>query len=274
MTQPFLSEIYIYPVKSFSGIKVDSWEVKAKGLHYDRKWMVVDRKNKFVTQRQLPRMALIKTALVHDSLILTAPSMGEITIPLNQSPGEKMDATIWRDQCPAYPVSKETDQWVSEFLQTDCRLVYQSDETIRTVDPDYANSNDYVTFTDGFPFLIISENSLSELNQKMELDLPMTRFRPNLVISGCEGYSEDFWRNISVGNIKFRLPKPCSRCSIPTIDIKTAEFNKEPLKTLNRLRKWNKNVYFGQNALHDNEGILTVGDPVTIHQSGERQPPI
>ena len=274
MTLPLLSEIYIYPVKSFSGIKVDAWEVENKGLRYDRKWMVIDRKNQFMTQRKLPRMALIKPSLNHNSLILTESSMGEISIPLNQNSGEKIETSIWKDQCSAYLVSKETDQWLSEFLHTDCRLVYQADETIRSVDPDYATPNDHVTFTDGFPFLIISENSLEELNQELEHDIPMIRFRPNLVISGCEGYAEDFWRNISIGAINFRLPKPCSRCSVPTIDIDTAEINKEPLRTLNRLRKWEKNVYFGQNALHDNMGKLTTGDPVIIHKTGIGQPPI
>lgn len=273
MTLPLLSEIYIYPVKSFSGIKVAAWEVEAKGLRYDRKWMVVDRKNQFLTQRKLPRMALIKPSLNPDFLILTTPSMSEISIPLNQNSGEKIETSIWKDLCPAYLSSKEVDQWLSEFLQTDCRLVYQADETVRPVDPDYANPNDQVTFTDGFPFLILSENSLAKLNQEMEFDLPITRFRPNLVISGCDSYAEDFWRNISIGAINFRLPKPCSRCSIPTIDIETAKFNKEPLRTLNRLRKWNKNVYFGQNALHDNVGKLNVGDPVTIYKTGISQPP-
>ncbi len=274
MKQLFLSEIYLYPVKSFSGFKVDAWNVNAKGLRYDRKWMVIDKKNKFVTQRQMPRMALIKTSLDQDYLILSAPSMGDISVPLNQNPGEKIDSAIWKDQCPAYPVSKEADQWISEFLSKEYRLVFQADETIRPVDPDYANPSDQVAFSDGFPFLIVSEGSLQELNREMELDLPMHRFRPNLVISGCEGYAEDFWRSISVGTIQFSLPKPCSRCSIPSIDIETAKVDKEPTRTLNRLRKWNKNVYFGQNALHGNEGILSVGDPVTVHQTGERQPPI
>ena len=274
MSPPLLSEIYIYPVKSFSGVKVDTWEVDKKGLRYDRKWMVVDGKNQFLTQRKLPRMALIKPSLNDTFLVLTAPSMSEISIPLNQNSGEKIETTIWTDHCPANLVSKEVDQWLSEFLQTDCRLVYQGDETIRPVDPDYANPNDHITFTDGFPFLIISENSMAALNREMELDLPITRFRPNLVISGCNSYAEDFWRNISIGALNFRLPKPCSRCSIPTINIETAKFNKEPLRTLNRLRKWNKNVYFGQNALHDNEGILNVGDTVTIHKTGIAQPPI
>ncbi len=108
----------------------------------------------------------------------------------------------------------------------------------------------------------------------MDVQLPIQRFRPNLVISHCENYAEDSWREITFNNIGFRLPKPCSRCSVPTIDTETAKTNKEPLTTLNRLRKWNKHVYFGQNALHNNSGELSVGNEVEINRTGSRQPPI
>ncbi|MDD1613607.1 MAG: MOSC domain-containing protein, partial [Methylococcaceae bacterium] len=166
------------------------------------------------------------------------------------------------------------DQWLSHFLNLDCRLVYQPDEMIRQVDPHYGKHSDNVAFADGFPFLIVSENSLVSLNREMQLNLPMTRFRPNLVISGCPGYAEDSWREISIGAIDFRLPKPCSRCSIPNIDPDTAQTGKEPLTTLNRIRKWENKVYFGQNALHNQCGTLTVGDTVHVKVIGTKQPPI
>jgi uncharacterized protein YcbX len=145
---------------------------------------------------------------------------------------------------------------------------------IRPVDPDYGRDTDTVAFSDGFPFLIISENSLVLLNRDMQLNLPMTRFRPNLVISGCPGYAEDSWREISIGAIAFRLPKPCSRCSVPNIDPDTAKTGKEPLATLNRIRKWQNKVYFGQNALHNQCGTLAVGDTVLVKVVGAKQPPI
>jgi uncharacterized protein YcbX len=108
----------------------------------------------------------------------------------------------------------------------------------------------------------------------MGLALPMRRFRPNLVVAGCDAYAEDTWREISISGINFRLPKPCSRCSVPTIDPETALTGKEPLTTLNRLRKWEGKVYFGQNVLHDHVGVLTVGDDVVIKTTGEKQPPL
>ena len=143
---------------------------------------------------------------------------------------------------------------------------------MRVVDAHYGLPTDTVAFSDGFPFLIISKNSLVSLNNDMALNLPMTRFRPNLVVSGCEGYAEDSWREISIGAIDFRLPKPCSRCSVVVIDPESADVGQEPLRTLNLTRKWQNKVYFGQNALHDQLGLLTVGDHVHIKVTGERQP--
>lgn len=236
--------------------------------------MLIDKNRQFLSQRKLPNMALIKTALTDNNLILSAPGMENLFVPLEPTEGEIIDSTIWDDQCAARSVSAEADQWLSDFLHQDCRLVYQPNEVIRPVDPVYARPADKVAFSDGFPFLIVSENSLAALNHEMQLNLPMIRFRPNLVISGCPAYAEDSWREISIGSIDFRLPKPCSRCSIPTIDPDTAEIGKEPLTTLSRTRKWQNKVYFGQNALHNQCGRLTVGDTVRIKATGAKQPPL
>ncbi len=274
MTHYTLNAITLYPVKSLAGISVSRWPVTKTGLQYDRKWMVIDQDRQFLSQRKLPHMALIKTALTDSHLILSAPGMENLLLALAPVDGEIIDSTIWHDQCDARRVSAEADQWLSHFLKQDCRLVYQPDEMIRPVDPDYGRATDNVAFSDGFPFLIISENSLVSLNRDMQLNLPMTRFRPNLVISGCSAYAEDSWREISIGGIDFRLPKPCSRCAVPTIDPDTAQSGKEPLTTLSRIRKWQNKVYFGQNALHNQCGLLTVGDTVQVNVTGAKQPPI
>ena len=236
--------------------------------------MLIDNAGQFLSQRKLPQMALIKTALTDSLLILSASGMENLSLPLTPVEGDIINTTIWQDQCAARSVSLEADQWLSSFLNHNCRLVYQPDEILRQVDPHYGRHTDKVAFSDGFPFLIISENSLVSLNREMQLNLPMTRFRPNLVVSGCSAYAEDRWREISIGAIDFRLPKPCSRCAIPTIDPDTAQTGKEPLATLNRIRKWQNNVYFGQNALHNQCGTLTVGDTVQVKVTGAKQPPI
>lgn len=269
-----LSEINIYPVKSLAGISLTSWQVIKTGFLYDRKWMLIDSQGQFLSQRRLPKMALIKTALTDEQLILSAPDQIDLVLSLTPSNGEEIISTIWHDQCAARSISQEADLWFSRFLETDCRLVYLPDEEIRPVDTKYAQVTDQVAFSDGFPFLLIAENSLVALNQAMQLDLTMNRFRPNLVIAGCPAYAEDSWREILIGEINFRLPKPCSRCAVPTIDPETAQTGKEPLMTLNRLRKWQNKVYFGQNAIHNQCGTLSVGDSVQILLTGENQPPL
>ncbi len=274
MTDYILSGIAVYPVKSLAGIQANSWPVTEKGFQHDRKWMIIDKDRQFLSQRKLPEMALIKTALTDQNLILSAPDMENLSLPIEPVDGQIINSTIWQDQCDARSISTEADQWLSDFLKLDCRLVYQPDEAIRPVDPHYGQPTDKVAFSDGFPFLIISENSLVALNNEMQLNLSMARFRPNLVISGCPAYEEDSWREISIGAIDFRLPKPCARCSIPTIDPETAQTGKEPLIALNRTRKWQNNVYFGQNALHNQCGLLTVGDAVQIKSTGVKQPPL
>ncbi len=274
MTYSTLSKIIIYPVKSLTGISVGTWPVIRTGLLYDRKWMLIDTERQFLSQRKLPKMALIKTALTDTHLILSASGMESLLIPLFQTDGEMVNCKVWHDQCDARSVSLEADQWLSHFLKIECRLVYQPDEMIRQVDPNYAYPTDNVAFSDGFPFLIISESSLASLNQEMQLNLSMSRFRPNLVISGCPGYAEDSWREISIGAIDFRLPKPCSRCSVPAIEPETAEIGKEPLTTLSRIRKWDNKIYFGQNAVHNQRGLLTIGDAVKVKVMGAKQPPL
>lgn len=235
--------------------------------------MLIDNNRHFLSQRTLPRMALINTAIQNHQLIISAPGMDSLMLALSPVRGDVIRSTIWHDEVDTMPVSAEADQWFSRFLQTECRLVYQPSASVRNVNPD-SNLNDQCALSDGFPFLLIGENSLNALNSAMPLDIAMERFRPNLVISGCDSYAEDFWREITIGEIGFRLPKPCSRCVVPTIDPATGEYGKEPLTTLNRLRKWNNKVYFGQNAIHNGCGSLSVGDQVHIQITGQQQPPL
>ena len=269
-----LQDIYIYPIKSCAGIRLKSWQVTEKGLQYDRQWMVVDHNREFLSQRKLPKMALIKTRLIDNSLVLSAPDMEEIAISLSPSNSQTTQVNLWDDLCHAEWVSAEVDQWLSNFLNLQCQLVYQPEESIRQVDQKFSLPSDQVYFSDGFPFLIISESSLAALNKHMPYPISMTRFRPNLVISGSASYEEDCWREISIGEIEFRLPKPCSRCPVPNIDPETGIPSKETLKTLNQVRRSQNKVYFGQNALHNNTGTLMVNDSVTVLTTGSAQPDI
>ncbi|KJV07334.1 MOSC domain-containing protein [Methylocucumis oryzae] len=274
MSTVYLSQMTLYPIKSLAGVNVSQWPVIATGFKYDRKWMLIDAQGRFMSQRNSPRMALIHVELSEHALQISAPMQGTLTLPLTQHSERRVDCTIWQDQCRACLVSDEADRWFSEFLQQPCRLVYQANDDIRHVDQNYAQLSDQTAFSDGFPFLLISESSLALLNAQMGLNLPMARFRPNLVVSGCEAYAEDGWRAIRINNLDFRLPKPCSRCAIPSLNPETGEYGKEPLATLSRTRKWQNKVYFGQNVLHNQQGILSVGDEIIILSEGQMQPPL
>lgn len=270
-----LSRLFIYPIKSLAGIEVKQSQVTPTGLQYDRKWMLVDEHQQFLSQRRLPKMALLKTQVVGQQLIVSAPNQEDLVLQLK--PAEStvtQEVTLWHDQCIVQEVDREASQWFSGFLQFPCTLVYQPDENIRTVDQKYAQAKDQTSFSDGFPFLMVSDASLALLNQQMGLSLSIRRFRPNLVVTDCSAYAEDSWRIISIGEISFRLPKPCARCAIPQIDPDTAISDQEPLRTLAITRKWNNEVFFGQNALHDSLGLLKAGDSVTIKKTGNAQPPL
>lgn len=260
-----LSQIWHYPVKSLRGKQLESTRVDARGIQYDRQWMLVDEQGAFLSQRQIPQMVLVKTHIEIRGLRLSAPGMQDLQVSDACDDLDAVTVKVWRDECEARFVDAEADSWLSEFLGHDCRLVYLPPGSVRQVDQDYAQAIDQVGFADGFPFLLIAQASLDDLNQRLPTPLPMERFRPNLVISGCDAYAEDSWRRIRIGELIFRVVKPCSRCVIPTIDPETGKRQgNEPLKTLLQYRKQGNLVMFGQNLLHDGVGSLSRGMPVEV----------
>ncbi|MCW8908566.1 MAG: MOSC domain-containing protein [Sedimenticola sp.] len=259
-----LSALYFYPVKSLRGLRLERAPVDERGIHYDRHWLVVDGDGRFITQRQQPRMALVRTALTPAGLRLSAPGMPDLEVDFVSADPRPLSVEIWRDHCLAHSAGDPAAAWLSRFLGLECRLCYLPEASRRGVDPEYAEAQDQVGFADGFPFLLISQASLEDLNSRLPAPLPMTRFRPNLVISGCEPYAEDRWKRIRIGGITFRVAKPCSRCVIPTIDPETGQKSSEPLRTLNSYRRQGNQVMFGQNLLHDAIGELRVGTPVEV----------
>ncbi len=259
-----LSEIMIYPVKSLRGVGATEAAVEPRGLRGDRRWMVVDAADRFVTQRALPRMVLIEAMAREGGLDLAAPGMP----PLHVAPtatGRGRQVTIWRDTVAAHDGGDEAAAWLSAFLGRPCRLVQLPESTERGVNPAYGQPGDIVSFADGYPFLLIGQASLDDLNARLASPLPMRRFRPNLVIAGAEPFAEDTWRRIKIGDLVFRVVKPCARCTIPTVDPDAGVFGgKEPLRTLATFRKVGSKVLFGQNLIGDGVGTLHIGAPVTI----------
>ena len=263
MTKLIVSNLSIYPVKSCREIKQNSGWVEAFGLRNDRRWMVVDEEGVMLTQRKIAKMCLIQPEITETGLLLNAPAMNNIYIEYPHV-NKKIIVKVWADQCQAYDAGDEVAGWLSEFLSTECRLVYFPEDEFRQVDPDYANEGDKTAFSDGFPLLLISQGSLDDLNHRLSTPITMSRFRPNIVIKGCQPFAEDSWKKIRIAEITFRIVKPCSRCVIPSINIETAEKEDEPLKTLVNYRKRDNKIFFGQNVIADSTGKIEVGLPVEI----------
>ena len=263
MAEKRLASLYRYPVKSLRGQEFVRLDMGPRGFVGDRQWMVVDASGRFLTQRQQARMSLIDAEIdAKGDLWLRADGMSPISPRANA--GGRRQVKVWSDDVAGECVDPSTDAWLSEFLGTPCQLVRFPDDTVRPVDPKFANARDQVGYADGFPFLLISEASLDELNTRLQQPVDMIRFRPNLVVSGCEPFEEDSWRRIRIGPVEFRVVKPCSRCIVPTIDPGTGERGREPLATLMTYRRRDNKVYFGQNLVHDNHGRLEQGMPVEV----------
>jgi len=266
-TLGWVGAINVYPIKSAKGSPLARGAVTATGLEYDRRWLVVDAEGVFLSQREQPRLCLVTPTVGVADLTIAAPGMQQIALPLGEEGGDRRRVRIWDDEVEAVVAPGPVGAWFSEFLGGRYQLVRMPAPFVRRVDPEYAASSDRVGFADAFPFLIIAQASLDDLNARLvaqgEVALPMNRFRPNLVIDGCPPFAEDWWSRVRIGDIGFRVVKPCARCVITTTDQATGHTGHEPLRTLAGYRRVGNKVMFGQNACHDHEGTLRVGDAVT-----------
>jgi uncharacterized protein YcbX len=263
-----LSELSYYPIKSAAGIQVNEAVLEPRGLQHDRRWLVVDEAGMFITQRTLPKLALLRPALDNQHVTLQGPSMTPLTLPLSSDnqPAQQMMVTIWNNTVSACTVSPDANAWLSDFLETPVRLVTMPDDSLRPVDSNYAQAgaHNIVSFADGFAVLVISDASLVDLNSRLDEDLPMNRFRPNLVVSGAPAYAEDTWTSMHIGEVVLRIVKPCVRCVVTTTNQTTLDRGREPLKTLATYRRAMGGVIFGQNAVVVNPGRLELGMPIEL----------
>jgi uncharacterized protein YcbX len=257
-----VSALYVYPIKSCRGIRVDEWTVERRGFFADRRWMIVDAEGNFVTQREVAQLSQVATSLDEDCLSVSAPGLYRLILPQKYS-AELRPVRIWQDRVLAC-AHPEGSAWFSEFLNAPHELVYMTDSEQRPVNPARARAGDIVSFADGYPFLLISEASLEDLNARLEEPITMERFRPNIVISGTEPFAEDGYSEVWLGAISFRGVKRCDRCVVTTIDPLTGERGREPLRTLAKYRLEDQRVWFGMNLIHDSTGVLRVGDPVAL----------
>lgn len=271
MHKPTISEIWIYPIKSLAGIRLKKTIVKQKGLQYDRRWMLVDTEGRFLTQREHPKMALFSVAITNGHLVISSQLKGTdavaqfIKLDLNtEVSGNFLKVNIWDDDVEAVEVNPEYSAWFSKQLNIECRLVFFPEENRRDADPDYAKNKEQVSLADGYPFLIIGQSSLDELNKKLNEPVSIRRFRPNFVFTEGLPHEEDSWRNFTIGSVSFEGVKPCSRCVLITVNPETGETGAEPLKQLSTYRKKNSKVYFGENLLARSYGEVNEGDVIEI----------
>lgn len=260
-----VSQLFIYPIKSLGGIALDTAEVTDRGLKYDRRWMLIDDNNRFLSQREFDQMALLHVAIEADGLRVTYFTDGtSVSIPFEPQTAATITVTVWDDTCTGTPVCPDIDKWFTNVLGINARLVYMADVSRREVDPRYAHEQQITSFADAYPFLLIGQASLDELNTRLQNPIGMDRFRPNIVFSGGEAFLEDVMPHIRIAGIDFYGVKRCARCVMITIDQQSAARHPEPMKVLAKYRAQNNKIYFGQNLLHKGSGNISIGDVLEV----------
>lgn len=275
-----LAAIYRYPVKSCRGEALHAALVEPWGLAGDRRWMVVDAAGDPVTAREHRRLLLVRPELHEGGVRLTRPDAAPLDV-CTPDGSVLTDVAVWTEPFAAAAADESAHRWFSELIGEPVRLVYLDDPTRRAANPAFALPTDRVSFADGYPLLLTTEGSLTALNDLIaagpgsaEGPVPMTRFRPSMVISGSPAWSEDGWRRLRIGSAVFRCVKGCDRCVLTTVDPQTARNGREPLATLARHRKWDGKTWFGMNLVPDSPGArIAIGDEVEILDSVESDGP-
>jgi uncharacterized protein len=256
-----VSALYIYPIKSCRGIELRGFRLDELGPELDRRFMLVDEAGKFITQREAPRLALVVPTLARTTLSVHAPGMSTLGLPLTlPDDGRVLQVRIWEHVGAALLASDAASAWFSDFLGRSCQLVWFPRAPLRRVSEKYSPEAAYTAFADGYPELLLSEESLADLNARAGATFPVDRFRPNIVVRGGGPFAEDGWKRVRIGSVTFDVVKPCARCVIITVDQLSGEASKEPLATLASYRRQGNGLMFGQNCVHRELGTIRVGD--------------
>lgn len=264
-----ITQLYVYPVKSLAGIPLQSAQIGERGFRHDRRWMLIDENDQFITQRKIGALALLDTAIDDQHLSIyhrNQSQLGKLSIPLEADAYARLNVQIWDDTCKALAVSQAADEWLSTALQSPVRLVYIPDDAPRQVEPERVQIPMNVGFADAYPYLLLGESSLNDLNSRLAEPVPINRFRPNIVFSGAAAYQEDTWSDLLIGGLPFRGIKPCGRCILTTTDQNTGlrHAGGDPLKTLASYRSVGNKVLFGMNLITTGEGVIRVGDELVV----------
>lgn len=280
---PHVRSLHVYPVKSCAGIRVPRARLLPRGLEHDRAFMIVREappepgsvaRARFVTQREHPVLATVRTTMDGGALVLRAGER-HLELPLDaggaHAARERALVRVWEDDVPAAWLGGDATAFFSELLGFEAHLVAMPPDVVRAVDPTYARTGDHVSFADGFPVLLATEASLADLGARIAASggdaVPMSRFRANVVVEGGEPFEEERHTRVRIGPVVFRMPKRCARCQVTTVDQDTgAVSSKEPLRTLATFQREGAKVFFGQNLVPEElpDGAeLAEGDPVT-----------
>lgn len=257
-----VTDLIIYPVKSLQGVHLQKANVLEKGFEYDRRWMIVDSRNRFITQRTHPQLSQISVTMQNEEIHLSHNNTG-ITLEVSNNSSTEI-CQVWQDEIQGIKATSSINHWISEILGESGFLVHFPEQNSRPVNPKRAKNNENVSLADGYPYLIISQESLDDLNSRIEAPVPMNRFRPNIVVEGGAAYGEDEWRGMKIGDVPFYGTHPCKRCVFTTIDQETGEKGVEPLKTLATYRRDGSEIIFGLNTLAKSIGEIKVGDSLVL----------
>ncbi len=261
-----VSGLYIYPVKSLGGISLESSEVGLKGLKYDRRYVLVNDNGVFVSQRTIAKMCLLKVSKEEGGFEVEHVESGDkLIIPLALENGKKVKVKIWDDEVNCILADNRMNEWFTEKLGINLRLCFQPDDEIRKTDPKYSITNeDQTSLSDGYPILIVSEESIAEINERCPEQIDILRFRPNIVIRGGGAFEEDDLGEFKLGSTKLVGVKKCARCQVVNIDYKTSLSGAEPLKSLSGFRKLGNKVLVGMNIIVQGSGKIVLNDIIEI----------
>ncbi len=263
-----VSAIHIYPIKSLGGISLHKANLTRRGLEHDRRFMLTNKVGQFMTQRATPMMALLKTKIEGDQLVVwnSQTPKHKIAFPLKPKHFSKQQQVeIWEDTCIANVLDKGINKWFSKQLNQDCQLVYMPEDSHRAIDKRYGKEGEIVSFADGYPILLLGNASMDDLNTRLKEPIPADRFRANILFSGGTPFGEDKWKIFAINTQQFRGVKLCTRCQVPNINQQTGKMEKEPNRTLATFRVIKKKIKVGQNICWEKDkskgkAMIAVGD--------------
>lgn len=264
-----VTTLSIYPVKALRGLDCSSASIRFWGAEGDRCWVITQPDGTFITQRTVPALARVQAHPTATGLVLTCEGSAPCTVTCPASDTPVKTVRVWKDLINARDAGDLAADWLTLHTQTACRLMYMHNPDqarIRTIEQNPVP----VSFADGYPLLIATEASLADLNARLKQPVPMTRFRPNIVIAGAEPWAEDCWRRLRIGTAILRISKPCARCIVTTTDQEYGDIpdKKEPLRTLAKFHRTAEGIMFAQNAIVEQEGHMTVGDIADVLEEG------